>query len=105
MFCSLCPARLQTVSNRSLGMGPSSMRIAFAFAARERCMYRCVVLKLTWPASSWIAFAVAPCIAKREQKVCRKMCSRPVTSNPARRFARRIHLANASRSATEPSSL
>ena len=36
-------------------------------------MYRCVVVRLTCPASSWIAFVVAPRMARREQKVCRRM--------------------------------
>ena len=51
----------------------SSNRIALSFAAGLRCMYRCVVVRLTCPASSWIAFVVAPRMARREQKVCRRM--------------------------------
>ena len=62
-------------------------------------------LDLNPAASSWIAFAVAPRIARREQKVCRRICSPPVTLRPARRSARRTELARASRSATEPSLL
>ena len=56
----------------------SSRRIALSLAAGLRCMYRCMVVRLTCPASSWIAFAVAPRIASPEQNVCRRMCSRPV---------------------------
>jgi hypothetical protein len=52
-------------------------------------MYRCVVVRLTCPASSWIAFAVAPRMASREQKVCRRMCSRPVIGSLALRSAHR----------------
>jgi hypothetical protein len=39
-------------------------------AAGLRCMYIWVVVRSLWPASSWIAFAVAPRIARCEQKVC-----------------------------------
>jgi hypothetical protein len=38
-------------------------------AAGLRCMYRCVVERLVCPASSLMAKAGAPAIARREQKV------------------------------------
>jgi hypothetical protein len=42
-------------------------RIALSLAAGERCMYRCVVPRLTCPASSLMAIAGAPRMAKCEQ--------------------------------------
>ena len=55
-------------------------------------MYRSVVRKLVWPASSWMASAGAFRIAKCEQNVCRRMCSGPVTGSPARFWAVLSHV-------------
>ena len=49
---------------------PSRSRIASSNAPGLRCMYIWVVVRSLWPASSWIAFAEAPRIARCEQNVC-----------------------------------
>jgi hypothetical protein len=47
-------------------------------------MYRSVVARLVWPASSLIAVALTPHMARCEQKVWRKTCH-PISRSPARR--------------------
>ncbi len=54
--------------------------MAASLWAGERCMYRCVVVRSWCPANSWMAFTVAPCIARCEQKVCPEGCGRPPSS-------------------------
>jgi hypothetical protein len=49
--------------------------MAASSAARLKCMYRCVTPSSECPASSWMAHAGAPRIAKCEQNVCRRRCT------------------------------
>jgi hypothetical protein len=67
------------------GEGLFRRAMAESRAPAERCMYRIVIVRLEWPASSWIAFAGAPRIAKCEQNECRNLCIAPKTVRPARR--------------------
>lgn len=63
-----------------------------SLCAGDRCMYRCVVVRSRWLASSWMALAVAPCIATCEQKEWRRIWIAPVDNSNARRWARSIHM-------------
>lgn len=54
-----------------------------SFSVGERCIYRCVVVMLAWPASSLIAITEAPRIARCEQKVWRRMCNFPFSVPPS----------------------
>jgi hypothetical protein len=65
-------------------------------------MYRWVVERFSCPASSWMALAGAPRIAKREQKVCRRTWSARVTVSPSRFCAFAIQRETAARAAGCP---
>src|SRR5438067_2259031 len=60
------PSEAAVSSPSPTSAGASSSLIADSRAAGDRCMYLCVVLRCWCPASSWIDFAVASRIARRD---------------------------------------